>query len=270
MRAVYVLITVFLLLCVFFTRWYLCSVRGICDTAANLEVFAVILVGLLVGLAGSWLLSERTFRLLKSQLGGLEKEKTGLHLQLQVLEKENQSARRHLAEWQQEVSLLAQVKKVTEPLLNEAKRQVTTLEQELAQHQRRYDNLKHETDEIRDTAERLKQELAAERAQEAKLQADLDVVHKEEKRLADERPDPAHSRFTPSTWQTKNDLTMISGIGPAIQRKLNELGIYSFQQVSELTPDMVDKITRAIKFFPDRIGRDNWIGQAAALTRHRK
>ncbi len=270
MRGVYALIAVFLLLCVFFTRWYLCSVRGLCDTAANLEIFVVILAGLLVGLAGSWLLNEKTFRLLKGQLGGLEKERAGLHNQLQALEKENQSARRHLAEWQQEVSLLAQVKKVTEPLLNEAKRQVTMLEQELAQHQRRYDNLKHETDEIRDTAERLKQELAAERAREAKLQADLDGIQKEEKRITSERPDPTQSRFTPSSYQTKNDLTLISGIGPVIQRKLNELGIYSFQQISELTPDMVDKITKTIKFFPDRIGRDNWIGQAAALARHRK
>jgi predicted flap endonuclease-1-like 5' DNA nuclease len=85
-----------------------------------------------------------------------------------------------------------------------------------------------------------------------------------------ERPDPTRSRFTPSSWQTKNDLTLISGIGPAIQRKLNELGIYSFQQISEMTPEMVDQIARAIKFFPDRIGRDNWIGQAAALAKMKK
>jgi predicted flap endonuclease-1-like 5' DNA nuclease len=271
MRAVYALIAVFLLLCVFFTRWYLCSVRELCEMAANLEIFIMILAGLLVGLAGSWLLSERTFRMLRTQMGVLEKEKGGLHGQLKILEKENQSARKHLAEWQQEVSLLAQVKKVTEPLLSEAKRQVTTLEQELAQYQRRYENLKQETDEIRDTADRLKHELAAERAREAKLQADLEARPKNEKEIILERPDPSQSRFTPSSWQTKrNDLTMISGIGPAIQRKLNDLGIYSFQQLSELTPEMVDRITKAIKFFPDRIGRDNWIGQAAALARHKK
>lgn len=231
----------------------------------------MILAGLLVGLAGSWLLSEKTFRALKDQLGGLERENNGMQRQLQILEKENQSARKHLAEWQQEVSLLAQVKKVTEPLLSEAKRQVTTLEQELAQYQRRYENLKHETDEIRDTADKLKQELAAERAREARLQADMNAQPEKEIGVIPERPDPTQSRFTPSSRQTKrNDLTMISGIGPAIQRKLNDLGIYSFQQLSELTPEMVDKITRTIKFFPDRIGRDNWIGQAAALARLKK
>lgn len=271
MRSVYALIAVFLLLCVFFTRWYLCDVRGLCETAANMEILIMILAGLFIGFAGSWLLSEKTFRVLRHQLGGLEEEKTGLHNQLQMLEKENQSARKHLAEWQQEVSLLAQVKKVTEPLLSEAKRQVSNLEQELAQNQRRYENLKHETDEIRDTAARLKSELEAERAREATLEAELDEKEKVEvQEEKNERPDPANSRFTPSSWQTKNDLTMISGIGPGIQRKLNELGIYSFQQISEMTPQMVDQIARSIKFFPDRIGRDNWIGQAAALARVKK
>jgi predicted flap endonuclease-1-like 5' DNA nuclease len=263
MRAVYAPIVVFLLLCVFFTRWYLCSIRGLCEVAANLEIFIMILSGLFIGIAASWLLSENTFRILKTQLDGLHKEKTGLRNQLQLLEKENQSARKHLAEWQQEVSLLAQVKKVTEPLLMEAKRQVSTLEQELTQYQRRYENLKLESDEIRDTAARLKNELAEKRARELKLLSDLKVM---EKAVPVEKPVP-HSRFTPSSRDTKNDLTIISGIGPVIQRKLNELGIYSFKQISELTPEMIDKIAESLKVFPDRIGRDNWIGQAAALAR---
>lgn len=263
MRAVYVLMAFFLLLSVFFARWYLCSVRGLCELVATLEIQGMILVGLLVGFAGSWLLNENTFRFLRSQLGNTEKEKLGLRDQLLLLEKENQAARKHVAEWQQEVSLLAQVKKVTEPLLTEAKNMVTVLETELKQHQQRYDNLKIETDAIRRTADQLKNELAVEKEKEAKK-----IFKEVETRI--EKPDVKKSRFTPSSWQTKNDLTKINGIGPVIQRKLNELGIFSFQQVAELTPEMIDHITRSIKFFPDRIGRDNWIGQAAALARQRK
>lgn|GEM_PF-537928 len=270
MRAIYTLLSVvFLLLCVFFTRWYLCNVRGLCETVASLEILIMILVAFLIGFAGSWLLSENTFRFLRAQLGGLQKERLGLHDQLQLLEKENQAARKHVAEWQQEVSLLAQVKKVTEPLLMEAKSQVSSLERELEVYQRRYENLKQETDSIRNTAAQLKNELAEERAREVSLQAKKEEKQEEKEKLRIEPPDPTRSRFTPSSWQTKNDLTLISGIGPAIQRKLNELGIYSFQQISELTPEMVDQITKSIKFFPDRIGRDNWIGQAAALTRRK-
>ncbi len=267
MRAVYFLITFFLLLCVFFTRWYLCAVRGLCETATNLEILAMILIALLIGVAGSWLLSEKAFTFLRTQLGGLQREKSGLQKQLNVLEKENQAARKHMAEWQQEVSLLAQVKKVTEPLLIQAKNQVSNLEQELQQYQRRYDNLKQESDAIRDTATQLKTELEAERAREAKAR---DPEPEKLRELKPEAPGPAHSRFTPSSWQTKNDLTLISGIGPVIQRKLNELGIYSFQQISMMTPETVDRIAKSLKIFPDRIGRDNWIGQAAARARQRR
>jgi predicted flap endonuclease-1-like 5' DNA nuclease len=63
---------------------------------------------------------------------------------------------------------------------------------------------------------------------------------------------------------------MISGIGPVLEQKLNALGIYTFRQISEFTPQAIEHVTSSIKFFPDRIGRDNWIGQAAALARHRK
>ena len=270
MRAVYVLIAFFLLLSVFFARWYLCTVRGLCEMVATLEILGMILVGLLVGFAGSWLLNEGTFRFLRSQLGGLEKEKSALRDQLLLLEKENQAARKHVAEWQQEVSLLAQVKKVTEPLLVEAKNQVDVLETELKQNQKRYDTLKAEADAIRRTADQLKNELAIEKEKEVK-EVILVVENKiEEKNLDTVKPDAKRSRFTPSSWQTKNDLTQISGIGPVIQRKLNDLGIFSFQQIAELTPEMIDRITQSLKSFPDRIGRDNWIGQAAALSRHKK
>jgi len=260
MRAIYILISVFLLMCVFFTRWYLCQVRGLCEIAANLEVLGMILLAFLLGLAAAWLLNEKTFLFLRTQLGGLYKEKLGLHEQVILLEKENQAARRHVAEWQQEVSLLAQVKKVTEPLLMEAKRQVSTLEAEVHQYQRRYDNLKQEADSIRTTAAQLKEELERQRSES---------LPKPESPVTQAVQEKKHSRFTPSSWQTRNDLTLISGIGPVIQRKLNEIGIYSFQQVSELTPEMIRHIEKTIRFFPDRIGRDNWIGQAAALARHK-
>ncbi len=266
MRLVYAIIAVFLFLSYFFTRWYLCAVRGFCESSASVEIGIMILAGLIIGFAASWLLSERTFRTLQRQLGGLEKEKSGLHDQLRLLEKENQSARRHVAEWQHEGSLLSEVKKVTEPLLQQAKHQVDILEQELKQYQRRYENLKEETDSIRKTADQLRSELAEERAREASLSAVPETKQTPEKQLAPEKPDKTQSRFTPSTWQTKrDDLTLISGIGPAILRKLNNLGIYSFQQISEFTPQDIESVAASLKVFKGRIGRDNWIGQAAAL-----
>jgi hypothetical protein len=120
MRFVYALITFFLLLCVFFARWYLCSVRGLCETPAILEILMMIMSSFLIGFAGSWLLSENIFRSVRTHLGGLLKEKTVLSEQLQFLEKENQSTRKHLAEWQQDASMLTAGRKTAEPMLVEA------------------------------------------------------------------------------------------------------------------------------------------------------
>lgn len=63
----------------------------------------------------------------------------------------------------------------------------------------------------------------------------------------------------------KDDLTRISGVGPFIEKKLNGLGIYTFEQISEFTPETIDKVTKAIEFFPGRIQRDNWVKQAKEL-----
>lgn len=260
MRPAYLILAVFLLLSIFFTRWYLCTVRAMCEPAASWEIAIMILAGLSVGFAASWLLGERTFRILRGQLGNLYKEQAALHEQLHLLEKENQSARRHVAEWQQEGSLLTQVKKVTEPLLAEARRQVDALEDELKQHQRRYDNLKEETDSVRRTADQLRAELAAEREREA-----ASLIQPVEQ--PPEKPKKSQSRFTPASWQTRDDLTLISGIGPVIQKKLNGIGIYSFQQIAEFTPDDIERVTDVLRVFKGRIGRDNWIGQAAALRK---
>lgn len=265
MRLVYAIIAVFVLLSLFFSRWYLCAVRGMCQNSVVVEITIMILAGLVIGFAAAWLLSERTFRVVQRQLGGLQKEKSGLREQLQLLEKENQAARKHVAEWQHEGSLLTQVKKVTEPLLLQAKQQVETLEQELRQYQDRYENLKTETDSIRLTADQLRNELAQERAREASLLHEVESKRPTEQPSRYLKPEKARSRFTPATWQAKDDLTLISGIGPAIQKKLNGLGIYTFQQICEFTPQDIDAVAAALKVFKGRIGRDNWIGQAAAL-----
>ncbi len=266
MRWSYAILTVFLLLGFFFTRWYLCEVRGLCEPTATLEIGMMIITGLLVGFCAAWLLSEEAFRNLKSQAGGLLREKSGLHQQLLLLEKENQAARRHVADWQQEGTLLTQVKKVTEPLLEQTKQQVKLLEDELKLHQRRYDNLKEESDAMRQMADQLRTELASERAKEAVLRSELDESREKAKADPQEsKPTKGHSRFTPSSWQTRDDLTKISGIGPKIQKKLNELGIYSYRQIAEFTPEEIEQVAASLKVFRGRIGRDNWIGQAAAL-----
>jgi len=67
----------------------------------------------------------------------------------------------------------------------------------------------------------------------------------------------------------KDDLKEIKGVGPFIEKKLNALGIYTFLQMSKLTPDLEDRVNEAIEFFPGRVKRDDWKGQSVELHKNK-
>jgi len=65
----------------------------------------------------------------------------------------------------------------------------------------------------------------------------------------------------------KDDLTKINGVGPYIEERLNEVGIYNYNQISKLNIGDIRSITDLIDFFPGRIENDDWIGQATELMK---
>ncbi|MEY8019418.1 NrfD/PsrC family molybdoenzyme membrane anchor subunit [Muriicola sp. SD30] len=73
--------------------------------------------------------------------------------------------------------------------------------------------------------------------------------------------------FDPSKDKA-DDLKKVKGIGPKMEQTLNQIGIYTFAQVSRMTNveyDMLDEITGA---FPGRAQRDDWAGQAKKLNKN--
>lgn len=62
-----------------------------------------------------------------------------------------------------------------------------------------------------------------------------------------------------------DDLKRIKGVGPVMERTLNELGIYHFRQVAKLDDAGIEWVSANIATFPDRIRRDNWAQQARDL-----
>lgn len=70
------------------------------------------------------------------------------------------------------------------------------------------------------------------------------------------------ARIGMATETEKDDLKLIKGIGPFIEDKLNALGIYTFRQISNFNEEDDDKVNDAIEFFPGRVKRDDWKGQA--------
>ena len=65
----------------------------------------------------------------------------------------------------------------------------------------------------------------------------------------------------------KDDLKRIKGVGPFIEDKLNTIGIYTFDQISKFSTEDMQTVTELISFFPGRIERDDWKGQAAVLKK---
>jgi len=73
------------------------------------------------------------------------------------------------------------------------------------------------------------------------------------------------SSFGTATNSDKDSLTKINVIGPYIEQKLNEIDIYTYRQISNLKEVDIRTVTELIDFFPGRIERDDWVGQAKAL-----
>lgn len=61
-----------------------------------------------------------------------------------------------------------------------------------------------------------------------------------------------------------DDLTKLTGVGPQIEKKLNEAGVYHYWQLAAMTPDDVAKFDADLKL-NGRITRDNWVEMARNL-----
>ena len=70
--------------------------------------------------------------------------------------------------------------------------------------------------------------------------------------------------FDPAV-QKQDDLKKISGVGPVMEQKLHQLGIFTFEQVSRMTDREYDLLDEIISDFPGRAKRDDWAGQALML-----
>ena len=63
----------------------------------------------------------------------------------------------------------------------------------------------------------------------------------------------------------KDDLKKLAGVGPALEKKLNEAGITAFAQIAAWSADEIAEINEELAL-KGRIERDDWVDQAKALT----
>ena len=61
-----------------------------------------------------------------------------------------------------------------------------------------------------------------------------------------------------------DDISLISGIGPVLEKRLREAGITTFRQIAELTPEQAKELDERLNLH-GRIEREEWIEQAKEL-----
>jgi len=62
-----------------------------------------------------------------------------------------------------------------------------------------------------------------------------------------------------------DDLKLIVGVGPILERMLYQIGITTYRQIARWTERDIDEIDARLPEFPGRIRRDAWVTQARAL-----
>jgi predicted flap endonuclease-1-like 5' DNA nuclease len=141
-------------------------------------------------------------------------------------------------------------------------------QKELAEKSDQYAKLQKQYDELMKKEKVMEQEAAEGKKATRKLhQTEKELKEREEllKRISERKHMINYSRIGTARMEDKDDLKMISGIGPFIEEQLHTLDIFTFEQISKFEKEDVAAVTEAIEFFPGRIERDEWVAQAKEL-----
>jgi predicted flap endonuclease-1-like 5' DNA nuclease len=261
MRTVYLLILLFLVACIIGAEIYIYQIKSIgflqAPTVSRalwiVELLVMLLIACLIGFAIAWQLREAAISNHRDEIFHLNHERNIVAGEVEQMKLENQQLQSQLSATQETSSEDAKT------VIRERDR----IKEELLSLQPYIEELKSEKSQLKKRAEQLEKEVQLVQDNALLLKNDLEKVKGENEVL--------NSRMSKSfTLPPKDDLKLIHGIGPSIEKKLNALGIYSFRQISEFTPRAIDEITETIKFFPGRIDRDKWVSQARNFEEEKK
>ena len=150
----------------------------------------------------------------------------------------------------------------------ERKRRIAELEQMLAEQEPQAPDLPPLLDKLAETqaaVTSLRSEADAAALQIQTVDADLRTPAAAVLTNIEPQP-PQNSKSVdgsrPPADIAKDDLKRINGIGPALERLLNRIGVSTYQQIARWNPQEIDKVQSRLKTFPNRIRKDNWVSGA--------
>lgn len=80
-----------------------------------------------------------------------------------------------------------------------------------------------------------------------------------------EKPAAAPKKAAPKAEAGADDLKKLSGVGPALEKKLHGFGVTTFAQIAAWGPDEIADFDDKLSF-KGRIERDGWVEQAKTLA----
>lgn len=269
MRSVYIIIGFFFVWCLLCAQWYLFWVKGLSPKPENInphesawaitEILMMILISVLIGFALAWFLRQQIISNQKEEVQNLLTERFAHHASQHLLQDQIQKAEGTLSRaretFREDFLTVSRDNERLKAELDESNRLKETLDSEI-------NKLQSEKESIQGKLDQSKKEFSQLQLAKLKLESDQELLA--QKSTAQNTTSERLPAAKPGK-DDKDDLKVIKGIGPGIEKKLNEQGIYSYRQISEFKPDFIKKLTQAILFFPGRIERDRWVEQASKL-----
>lgn len=199
----------------------------------------------------------------------LEAEKKAAELKV----KQEEAERKAAAERKEEATKKALADKL------EAEKKAAGLKAKQEEEKRQADLKAKQEATKREDELKLKQETATQKAAELKTTTEkitkpepvgADLSHDIITRIKSKASNIDFGRIGTGNPAQKDDLKKIKGIGEFVEKKLNALGVYHFKQVANFDAKDIEKVNDAIEFFPGRIKRDNWVGQAKMIVNNNR
>ncbi len=82
-------------------------------------------------------------------------------------------------------------------------------------------------------------------------------------------PAKAEAPKAEATSEGADDLKLLSGVGPALEKKLIDAGVTTFAQIAAWGPDDIAEFDEKLSF-KGRIEREGWVDQAKAIVAENK
>jgi predicted flap endonuclease-1-like 5' DNA nuclease len=272
MKKGYVLVGLLALWCFACAIWYLFGVKGASHDPvlfqpqpvmiAIIEIMVMMLGSFLLGFGLSWLMREPLVLDLKEKVAEARDHLVYKDRELAESQNNVEVAEKRLRQADERILSLIDDNENRMKETGKERARADEAQRKIADQETRIKTLDGDANSSRFRVRLLENEIAEKEALIESLKIEISKHPVVEHRDWSDHP---FVRPVQADDKEKDNLTEIKGIGPVFEKKLNSLDIYNFRQISEMDGEAVQRLAEAIEVFPDRIHRDNWIGQATKL-----